>query len=48
MTINKKNCVLAYFKSISYFLTSENKRRFSEVSATFSYDALKIDTYTHI
>ena len=40
--------VLAYFKPILHFLTSEHKRRFSEVSATFTSNTLKMDTYTHI
>ena len=43
-----KDCSLAYFKPIFYFLTWEHKRQFSELSTTFGYNALKIDTYTHI
>ena len=31
-----------------HFLTSEHRRGFSEVSATFTYNALKMDTYTYI
>ena len=42
-----KDCNLA-FKPIFHFLTSEQKRRFSEVSGTFVYKALKMDIYTHI
>ena len=39
---------LPYFKTIFYFVTSEHERRFSEFSAIFAYNALKIDAYTHI
>ena len=42
------DCVLAYFKPIFNFLTLERKRVFSEVSATFANNALKMDTYIHI
>ena len=42
------DCVLAYFKPIFNFLTLECKRVFSEVSATFANNALKMDTYIHI
>ena len=38
--------IVIYFKPIFYTLSSENKIRFSEVFGSFSYDALKLNTYT--
>ena len=50
MTINKQKIdyILDYFKPIFNFVTTEYKRKFSEVSATFAYNALKMNTYTLI